>query len=51
MIKCPGYQLFDKRGQVMQNEEKIWNLVHAKKENLIALANRVVSAPETVFRE
>ena len=35
----------------MQNEEKIWNLVDAKKENFIALADRVFDTPETLYSE
>ena len=36
---------------VLQNEEKIWNLVDAKKENFIALADRVFDTPETLYTE
>ena len=35
----------------IQNEETIWNLVDAKKETFIELADRVFDTPETLYKE
>ena len=35
----------------IQNEETIWNLVEAKKEAFIELADRVFDTPETLYEE
>ena len=35
----------------IQNEEKIWNLVDAKREAFIELADRVFDTPETLYKE
>ena len=35
----------------IQNEETIWNLVEAKKEAFIELADRVFDTPETLYKE
>ena len=35
----------------MLNEEKIWNLVDAKKDDFIALSDRVFETPETLYNE
>ena len=35
----------------MSNEEQIWNLVDAKREDFIALSDRVFETPETLYNE
>ena len=35
----------------IQNEEKIWKLVDAKKEDFIELSDRVFDTPETLYLE
>ena len=35
----------------MLNEEQIWNLVDAKKEEFVALSDRVFETPETLYNE
>ena len=35
----------------IQNEEKIWNLIDAKRETFIELADRVFDTPETLYKE
>ncbi|HBP59124.1 MAG TPA: amidohydrolase, partial [Alphaproteobacteria bacterium] len=35
----------------IQNQETIWNLVDAKKEAFIVLADRVFDTPETLYKE